>query len=382
MFYLGGVVLAFFLSLLLLSKEKKTLADRVLTAWLLVMTLHQLLFYLLSQGVHPHLLALDMPLPLMHGPFLYWYTLALTGRSASAKMWPHFVAPLAIFIYLIPFFLLPVEEKLIVFKNKGAGYEVFNLVRLVCTISSGVLYVILSSLTLRKHRQSIVQQFSSTEKISLQWLQYLIYWMGAIWILVIIGNDDLIFATTVLFILFIGFFGIRQVGIFTSPAYVTPVGSETNTDTPSVAATEEKKNEGEVLSNTESERRKYQKSGLTADSSEALHQSLLLVMSTEKLFRESELSLAELAKRLNTQPNYLSQVINEREGKNFYDYINSLRIEEFMRLAADPDNRKYTLLALAQQCGFNSKSSFNRYFKKVTGKSPSEFMEANTVSEN
>ena len=104
-------------------------------------------------------------------------------------------------------------------------------------------------------------------------------------------------------------------------------------------------------------------------------------MHDQKLYCNSELSLAELASRLNTQPNHLSQVINEREGKNFYDYINSLRIEEFKQLSAGADSRKYTLLALAQQCGFNSKSSFNRYFKKVTGQSPSEFIFAESGSE-
>ena len=105
------------------------------------------------------------------------------------------------------------------------------------------------------------------------------------------------------------------------------------------------------------------------------------MMSLEKPFQESELSLADLAHRLNTQPNYLSQVINEREGKTFYDYINTLRIEEFKRLAASQESKKYTLLALAEQCGFNSKSSFNRYFKKVTGQSPSEFLAGFPASE-
>jgi AraC-like DNA-binding protein len=128
------------------------------------------------------------------------------------------------------------------------------------------------------------------------------------------------------------------------------------------------------LETQSAEKRKYQKSGLSPESSALLHHQLGQVMTDEKLYRESELSLADLAARLNTQPNYLSQVINEREGKNFYDYINTLRIEEFKRVAASPESRKYTLLALAEQCGFNSKSSFNRYFKKVTGQSPSEFM--------
>jgi AraC-like DNA-binding protein len=266
----------------------------------------------------------------------------------------HFVPPLAVLLYLIPFFALPTAQKIYVFENRGIGYEVFNMVRDIANILSGVVYVILSSVALWKHRISIVHEYSSIEKINLQWLQYLIYWIGAIWVFVITGMEDFIFGAAVLFILFIGFFGIRQVGIFHSPDPVP----------------EPKSDDDEIP-----EKRKYQKSGLTVDSSENLHRDLSLLMSSEKIFRESELSLSDLAKRLNTQSNYLSQVINEREGKNFYDYINSLRVAEFMRVAAGPDSRKYTLLGLAQECGFNSKSSFNRYFKKVTGKSPSEFMQ-------
>ena len=72
-------------------------------------------------------------------------------------------------------------------------------------------------------------------------------------------------------------------------------------------------------------------------------------------------------------PNYLSQVINEVEGINFYDYVNRLRVEEFKRLLSLPENQRFTLLALAYDCGFNSKSAFNRCFKKTTGLSPSEY---------
>ena len=82
----------------------------------------------------------------------------------------------------------------------------------------------------------------------------------------------------------------------------------------------------------------------------------------------------DLARRLNTHPNYLSQVINEKEGKNLYDYVNTLRIEEFIKLVSQPHNQNLTLLSLAYECGFNSKSSFNRYFKKTTGQSPSEYL--------
>lgn len=75
-------------------------------------------------------------------------------------------------------------------------------------------------------------------------------------------------------------------------------------------------------------------------------------------------------------------MINQVEAKNFYDYINLKRIEEFKKLVAQPDSQKYTLLALAYDCGFNSKTSFNRNFKKATGLSPSQYLKEVKVSLN
>jgi AraC-like DNA-binding protein len=371
MFYLGGVGLSFFLTILLFSKNKKTLADRILASWLFVTTLHLLMFYFRKMELYPQTLGLEMPLPLAHGPFLFLYTLAVTNRLRSLKLsFFHFLPFIAVVVYMIPFLLLPLDQKILIYKNKGAGHETFNQIRTVANMISGVLYVTLSSIVLRKHRVSIANQFSSTEKINLEWLQYLIYWIAVIWVFVIMGNDTLVFGSAVLFILFIGFFGIRQAGIFNSQ------DSQINSRASSAHETSSYNHtllEGssELFSQ---EKRKYQKSGLTPENSQLLHKKLKQIMNDEKLYRDSELSLAELAAQLNTQPNYLSQVINEREGKNFYDYINGQRIEEFKQLAARADSRKYTLLALAEQCGFNSKSSFNRYFKKATGQSPSEFM--------
>jgi AraC-like DNA-binding protein len=359
MFYLAGVGLSFFLSLLLLSKQKKPSADKILATWLLIITAHLLLFYFRKMWVYSHTLGVDIPIPLMHGPFLYLYTLSLTDRSSSWKIsLLHFIPALAVFVYVIPFFLIPVEQKIYVYKNQGVGYETFGNIKSIAIIVSGVSYVTASSVVLRKHRVAIANEFSNAEKVNLQWLQYLIYWIGVIWLLIIFTNDDWVFVGAVLFILFIGFFGIKQAGIF-------------HTHEISQANEMEAKN---VLSDDVREKRKYEKSGLDDQSAETLHRQLIETMNSKKLYCENELSLTELAKHLNTQPNYLSQVINEREEKSFYDYINALRIEEFKRLAVDPESRKYTLLALAQQCGFNSKSSFNRYFKKATGQSPSEFV--------
>jgi YesN/AraC family two-component response regulator len=97
-------------------------------------------------------------------------------------------------------------------------------------------------------------------------------------------------------------------------------------------------------------------------------------MKEDKLFLDENISLRQLAEILNIHPNYLSQVVNVHFKKNFYDFINSYRVEEFKRLVVLPENKKKTFFALAYDCGFNSKASFNNSFKKLTGTTPTEFL--------
>jgi AraC-like DNA-binding protein len=372
MFYLGGVGLAVFLDLLLLAKRSKSRADWILAWWLLVIALHLSMFTFFRSNLYPELLGLDLPLPLFHGPFLYLYTRALTGRPVGARhLLIHLALPLAFYLYLIPFISLPAAEKIFVYENEGIGYETFLQIRAPLIPASGVVYILLSLFALRRHRRAIVEHFSSVDKVNLAWLQNLIIGLSVIWLLVLIGNDDWIFTATVIFTFFIGFFGIRQGVIYNTHLPVLHNVEQNNTPT-----------ETNPSINTEIGTAKYQKSGLTASNSEALHRRLTALMASERLFRNSEFSLADLAERLNVPPNHVSQVINEREGKNFYDFVNSLRIQEFLAIASAPDSRKLTLFGLAQQCGFNSKSSFNRHFKKITGQSPSEYMQDVMATQN
>jgi AraC-like DNA-binding protein len=119
---------------------------------------------------------------------------------------------------------------------------------------------------------------------------------------------------------------------------------------------------------------KYERSVLTQQQLDHIHTELKGVMSTEKLFLTPELTLSMVADRLDVHPNTLSEVINRVEQKSFFDYINTMRIDEFKARVAKPENQNYTLLSIAHDCGFNSKTSFNRNFKNSTGKSPSEYL--------
>jgi TolB-like protein/AraC-like DNA-binding protein/Tfp pilus assembly protein PilF len=104
-------------------------------------------------------------------------------------------------------------------------------------------------------------------------------------------------------------------------------------------------------------------------------QSLLLdYMTDETPYLETDLSLRSLANQLNILPNKLSWLLNNCIGKNFNEFINHYRIEAFKILAKDPSNANITIIGLANDCGFNSKTVFNTYFKKETGLTPKEFL--------
>jgi YesN/AraC family two-component response regulator len=98
-------------------------------------------------------------------------------------------------------------------------------------------------------------------------------------------------------------------------------------------------------------------------------------MEKEKLYQEPELTLQQLAGKLEV-PNYqVSQAMNEGLKKNFYDLVNGYRVEEAKRLLTDEKNKNFTILSVGFEAGFNSKTTFNTVFKKFTGLTPTAFRE-------
>ena len=98
-------------------------------------------------------------------------------------------------------------------------------------------------------------------------------------------------------------------------------------------------------------------------------------MAKESPYRDKRLTKAQLATQMEWSELQLSNVLREGLQTSFNDFINTYRVNEVKECLKDPKNKDYTLLAIAEDCGFNSKTSFYRTFKRITGKTPSEYME-------
>ena len=377
MLYLPGIVLSFFLSFVLATKKNKSHADYILIAWLGMIGLHLLTFYLsYTQQApnYPTIVALGSPLPLAHGPFLYLYTRQQTSSAPfSKKQLLHFLLLLISYLMFTRFFFMSPTEKSEVFTHHGKGFETQLLINLVAIYASGLVYVALSLVRLLKYRRNLVHQFSNTEKINFNWLLYLIMWMVAIWIVILFVQDDrLIFGAASLFVLWIGYFSIKQVQVFGQGAtsantQASPIGEEAQSQSANLTQIEEAPAESTPGA-------KYQRSSLSEREAVSIHERLKKLMDEQKPFTNPDLTLNELARMLDVHPNILSQVINSKENKSFYDLVNEKRVEEFTRQISQPGSQQFTLLGLAFDCGFNSKASFNRNFKKYKGVTPSDYL--------
>ena len=365
------------------SKKNKSKADLILTLWLSFVGLNLLLYYIHATGKHvtfPYFLGLEIPMPLLYGPFLFLYTVALTDQEHNKKINPlHFIPFVLALLSTLPFHALSFPQKIKVYQDGGRAYELLSLIILIAVLISGFLYTFISLQKLKKHRKTIAEQFSYTEKINLKWLSYLILGSSIIWLVAIFRQDNYTFSAVVLYVLFIGYFGIKQVGIFTNT--VPQIQNEIlETSSIEVNKTSNDTLFDEKEIEVQPEKIKYEKSKISSDEVSTIQKNLLVLMQTEKTYTDPELTLSDLAQKINVHPNTLSQIINSVEQKNFYEYINDLRVEEFKKLIAIPDNQKFTLLSLAFDSGYNSKTAFNRNFKKNTGHSPSDYLKQMNIS--
>jgi AraC-like DNA-binding protein len=144
---------------------------------------------------------------------------------------------------------------------------------------------------------------------------------------------------------------------------------------PAVGKTEVHLLQGEIRDVDVPQEKRYQKSAMSEDAMGIYENRLMEFMEKSRIYLDAELSLERLAKEINIPKHHLTQLLNDRLKKNFYHFINEYRIQEATRRLDQLNGHasETSLLSLAYDCGFNSKSTFNNYFKRITGHTPSSY---------
>ena len=373
-FFLIAAFNAFFFSVLLFQKKLKALHDKILIFWLAFLGLYTGVYGLFSNELFtrfPILSASFISLLLLHGPFLYFYISSLVDspNKFRTKDLLHFTPFLLFNLYLIIVSFLPMVSERISLNHVASELEPplsFQLF-LILVVLSGPVYFLLSIRLFKSLDIHIFNNFSRAEDINLDWLRKLVYIFGSVWTLLMVVASihhvfhlfswifctDGISLSLSIFIILIGYYGLKQKELFSFP-----------------------EKEFFIL---EQKPEKYSGSRLKESEARLYLEKLNSFIGKEKPYLNPDLNLPQLAKEVDIPSHYLSQVINENIGLNFFDFINRQRVEDVKSKITDPQYNNFSILGIAFESGFNSKSAFNRVFKNITRLTPSEYKKSRSV---
>lgn len=358
---LMGVLQGLFLSLAVFRNRKgNRKANRFLALLLLFFSLSISNIVLFKTGMYnvvPFTIKIPTNITFLFGPFFYFYIQHLINQEykLSPKSWLHFLPALLIALCFLPFYLQDSHVKRAYVTTithnliYDAKYYDILIILSLATIHIGSYLIVIRQL-LKKHVLKLKGYFSNIEEKNLDWVKYFINASMIVFILVIpliyliIRSNRFLTAFNALGIIVsiaiyaVGYQGLKQTAIF------SPMEQKANNRNPS-------------------------SSRLSSYLSQ-IHR----LMVEEKLYTDPELNLDALAKRLAISKGLLSQILNDEIGLSFYDYVNQFRVDEVKRQLLESANSHLTIMALAAESGFNSKTSFNRTFKRYTQMTPSEFI--------
>jgi AraC-like DNA-binding protein len=342
------------LSIALLTVPRRNLtANRLLAVLLLLFTILIIMHvradslpeYAQNAGSPRHA---EIPL-LLFGPLFFLYTRAMTQES--------FRLAFKDLMHLIPF-VLGLALTLLAWALQPGDLErrVLGGSILVLMTSQITVYLFFTLRLVMRFQSTIRDTHSSLERISLRWLWFITIAFFVIWpvafIVELFKEDpdafDIVWLLIAIFMYLLGYMSLRQREVF---------GDLPTEEDIAPAA----------------ERSRYEKSRLSEEDAAAQYRKLLDLMVSGRLYLDPNLTLSSLAHRMGLSIHHLSQIINQRGGCNFFEFVNTYRVEESRRLLEDSRSEHLTIAAVGFEAGFSSVSSFNSIFKKMSGSTPSQY---------
>jgi AraC-like DNA-binding protein len=356
----AGIAQGIFVVLLLNNKGVTRSRANLFLSILLIALSFGIAHILFAGAVINHLSAkvytLGDPTYFLIAPLLWFYTQELSGQKVriSSNIIFHFLPFLLIIILSLSLRSVNSENPLIQFldHHNKLIHIVFWII--VVVQFSGYLYVIRRKWIV--YRELIRNEVSNKENVDISWISFImvvfllinLFFLFNLFVVIHFKNNAWLAKTTALIfslsVFALGYKGILQKEIFKNDAGLIP------------------RPVNGALSQT-----------VTSKPDQELIKRLLDHMQEKKSYLDPELTLSQLAKDLDIGRSQLSQLINDGIGDNFYDFINKYRVEQVKQLMTDPRVKHFSMLGIALEAGFKSKSTFNLIFKRFTGLTPTEY---------
>ena len=357
LFVISGVFSALF-SLLILAKKKKSKEHWFLFVLFGLITINSIYvfnFYRSEAFYYvPFFSELNYAIPIMYGTLLWFYSKAMISLDFKMRKQDYFhFAPFICFLLIL---ISPLILDVKLSESKHVGYPFIKLL-----ISPFYLFAVL--LLLKNYRQRLKDNFAFDHKMKLMWLSWITLGAIVLWVIAVIGfgynqflegqknllYDYYVVSFLALYLFVLAFLAFRYTDIFHT-IKSEDVHVKLRDDT----------SEKHKVENTEVEKEELN--------------ALLDIMKSQKPYLDPMLSINKLSE-ISKLPQYkISKMLNSSLEKNFYDFINGYRIEEVKQKLEAGEADNYSILGIASDCGFNSKASFNRVFKKFTGTTPSAYL--------
>lgn len=356
---LVGICQGIFLSLTLLrlpnhNKEANSILSSLIFISTLMLVGRFLMIRMFSKEVFLWALLFDVII-FLFGPLFYAYTrkLLMTDGATGIKFRNHYI-PALVYLVVAIFYVVRYDPNSYYEAYREGTLDLFFNLVLALAILSNLWYLFLSFKVLRnfKHRRKDQFSFQQSPVAYLNVFLWLISAIMLVWLLAFLDikslspvlsvfNYDVVWAIIPVFIYVIGYFSLKQPHLFR------------------VSEVREKSIGKPRISKTESD---------------LLKQKLDSLMENDKVFLQSNLTLKDVAQKINTSSNNVSWLLNKVYEMTFYDFVNSYRVQEFVRKVENNEHLQHTILALSMDVGFNSKSTFNKAFKLTMNDTPSNYI--------
>jgi len=339
---------------LLKRKNENREANRILASFILLISVALLgrFFYSFTPLTlfYAKVLFIGDLVIFFYGPLLYFYYLKLFNQPQKfkVKFWVHFIPVLFFACFVTPLMFLDREGFLELLSTLYLVFTVFE----IFAILQNLFYLVLNMKLLTDYEKESQQKISILPQVKFYKMLLLLGFVGLFcwivsFILRYVGPPELanflgyhlVWISLSLLIILLGYYSLSF---------------------------------PEVFSNFKLEK-KLEFSNTQIKNIDEFSDKLQSLMKEEKPYLEPKLTLNDLAEKAGITSHLLSRVINEKFEKNFFEFVNNYRVEEFKSISTKDNSQNKTLLALAYESGFNSKTTFNTVFKKITHQTPREF---------